>query len=154
MRRKRRRDRAVSIRGLTLTELLFAIGFIPLAMMIEARLFRSSMRVIETAPQTHFEHARLDRMSAMLRADAWGAATIQIPDGQTINLTGPTGEVVRWKLEETQAVRRAGGGVEQRWPLPAALRAEQQGAVVILSGPNDAMRFVSQQMILSKSGNP
>jgi hypothetical protein len=147
-------------RGFTLNELLYVIGFVSLALVVEARLFKASMQVIETAPIPHRDHARLDRMSAALRRDVWMASAIELPDPATIGVIDSEGQRIRWSFGEAEAVRTEEGRQgrsSQRWPVPLRLRADRDGPAAVTLRPavqatkqveaTQGRRFVSQVLL-------
>jgi type II secretory pathway pseudopilin PulG len=136
-------------RAFTITEMLFVLMLMGVAGLMSARLFTSSMRVISVAPAQQEQHAAIDRMSDLLRHDVWGATKIELPDAQTINLTQPGGDIIRWRHRDTEIVRSATNSQgEARWPLATALEARQQGPSLMLvpKSGGDELRFVSQML--------
>ena len=136
-------------RAFTITEMLFVLILMGVAALMSARLFTASMRVISVAPAQQEQHAAMDRMSDFLRHDMWGAAKIELPDQQTINLTQPDGKVIRWRLRDTEIVRSTGDSqAEARWRLAASLEARQQGPYLMLipKSGDEELRFVSQML--------
>jgi len=132
-----------------MTEMLFVLMLMGVAGLMSARLFTSSMRVIAAAPAQQEQHAAVDRMSDILRHDVWGATKIEVPDVQTIALTQPSGNIIRWRLRDSEIVRTGSDSqAEAHWPLATAIEARQQGACLMLipKSGGEELRFASQML--------
>jgi type II secretory pathway component PulJ len=132
--------------GFTLTEMIVLLMLFALASLLSARLFTSSMKMIDLAPRAQNHFAAVDRMAASLRIDVWGAVKVEIPDLHTLVLTQPDQTSVRWQVMDDGMVRTTSSG-EQRWPVTTPLTFSQQGAVIVLqNNAGEQLRFVDQYL--------
>jgi hypothetical protein len=133
-----------------LLEMLYLIGILATAMLVEAWLFRSAMRATESAPRASLQHARLDGAIAALRADVWNARRIDLPDPATIALQMGNDTAVVWRLQESGASRTAGDQT-QSFAFAPALTARPAPAGVALADaahPQDVIQLNSQLLLI------
>src|SRR4051812_44698302 len=62
--------------GYLLVEMLVIIGLIGIALLIEAQLFRTAMKLISGEPAAANEMISLNHLTTQLRRDVWAAQTI------------------------------------------------------------------------------
>ena len=139
-------------RGFTVTEMLFTLAIMGVSAILVTRLFTGSMHVINSAPQSQNHFAAIDRMSASVRRDTWGATNIAAPDTQTLVLSQSNGGKVTWHFAG-DSVSRSDSEGEQHWPMDVSLSAAREGSQVVLkSRTNDELRFTSQMLAMNGGG--
>jgi prepilin-type N-terminal cleavage/methylation domain-containing protein len=136
-------------RAFTLTELLFTLALMGIAAVLSTRLFTGSIRVIHSAPQTQNHYAAIDRISASLRQDIWGASNIENPDAQTIVLIQPDRSQIKWTFDG-DSVKRIASDHEHRWPMLTPLSVARDAAqVIVKTQSGDQLRFTSQLLAMN-----
>jgi hypothetical protein len=135
---------------MTLTEMLFLIGILAIAVLIEAQLFRWSLTATQSAPQSVQQHALLDRAIAAMRADVWNSSSIQTPDVRTFQLQSGDGSQIVWSLNETGARRQHGQAVDAFDFAPQLTVHAAPGGVALRDArnPADAVNLTSQLIVL------
>jgi len=144
----------------TLIEMLFVIVLLGIAMPLQVRVFRTTMRVITDTPAFTNMQASIENMVASLRRDVWGATKIETPDPATIILTLSNGTTARWQLGADGVVRQIDGpnpATPQRWLIPFALQAQRQGGALLLRSisihedERTECRFLSQVLAFEEA---
>jgi type II secretory pathway component PulJ len=136
--------------GMLLLEVLFLIGILAMAMVVEAWLFRSAMRATESAPLASLQHARLDGAIAALRADVWNAWRIDVRDPGTIALQMGNDTSVVWRLRDGGASRTAGNESRCFAFAPALTARPAPGGLALADAahPQDFIQLSSQLLLI------
>jgi type II secretory pathway pseudopilin PulG len=138
--------------GFTLNELLVALGLLAVFAIAATRLFQATMRVGRSAADAADAAASLDTASTALRADAWAAEEINVPNPTTAKL-GPA----TWTIRGERLTRAAGNEPPRHWPAPPGVTfAADPPAVLVLRLPGSdpskdgELRLVSQKQLLAR----
>jgi prepilin-type N-terminal cleavage/methylation domain-containing protein len=144
----------------TLIEMLFVVALLSVAMLLQVRVFRATMRVITDTPAVTNMQAGIENMTASLRRDVWSATKIDTPDPSTVILTLSNGTTARWQLGAESVVRQVDEPnpvTPQRWLLPFALQAQRQGGALLLRSTSihederSECRFASQVLAFEEA---
>lgn len=141
-----RRDRPSACllgrRGMTLIEVMLAIGVLATFFLVATALINASLRVPQEAADAHAAKARLDDALSHLRGDVWAAETVTVAEDGALVVRRPDGRAALWRVSSDgtwsrHAARVAGGRLDdaRTWPAIAP------GATFSAAGPSLAVRF-------------
>jgi hypothetical protein len=141
-----------------LLEMLVVIGIVMVALIIQAQVFRASMRQISQAPDVERQLLGINQVQNTLRQDVWGASGIAVIDPSSVTLTYPDGHSVGWvfaagKVTRTDSRDAAALVAQRQWSIESSLHLSRDGNDLVLRGVSDReqslvpqRRFVSQVM--------
>jgi prepilin-type N-terminal cleavage/methylation domain-containing protein len=138
--------------GMTIVELLLAIGVLGVFALAATQLFYATFRISHATAQQQDAAGSFDSALSVLRGDAWTATEITAPDPKTAKL----GKVT-WTIHETTLTRDAGDGSHPRtWPMPKGLTFASDGVSLVLHVPaargerGGDIKMVSEPLTLSR----
>jgi len=147
-------------RGYLLVEMLVIIGLMGIALLIEAQLFRTAMKLISSEPAAANETVSLNHLTTQLRRDVWASHTIETPDANTLVLTLSDSQSVRWSFGNSGIDRTdsaAGTASPAHWDVQLSLAPRRDGAYVVLissmdqNGANVGQRRFASPMLLAQA---
>jgi prepilin-type N-terminal cleavage/methylation domain-containing protein len=144
-----RRDRT----GFTMPEMLIALLLVGLVMTLAARLFQSTIRAGQSTAAARDAAGSLDAALAVLRADVWGAASVDIA-ANSASATIHRQPDVTWSIADSTLTRRGNRLPPRIWTIPAGANFASDGADLVLRFPRDRsqaggeVRLVSQPRLI------
>ena len=93
-------------RAFMLYEMLAALALMTAFALVAARLFSTSMRVMDDAPRAQHQVLAFDSMLQALRADTWSAAEVTLLDERGVALSAGESSTVRWTIDADGTVTR------------------------------------------------
>ncbi len=157
--------RAHRRQGWSLMELMLVLILLSVFSLIATRLYMQCFDVRAKALSSDNQAVMTDAMVNLLRADSWGAVSIDQIDTRNVRLTYPDGSAIDWKVYEqdfdgqpqtciTRTVVRD-GGTEPGNPKPApdGLTFKTVGSVLYLIAGDDRVRLGSVRHLLERIGS-
>ena len=136
--------------GVTLVEMLIAIGLVAIFIAMAGKLFTTTLRLTQRSNDAARDVAAYESCASALRRDAWGAVeVVALTDGGGgVRVVRGDGTAVTWgKDEEGAMVRREGESV-LRWPgVAAKVTLHPDPAGILLRAGADEIRLTSQVLL-------
>jgi type II secretory pathway pseudopilin PulG len=140
--------------GLTLIDMLIAIGLISIFSVLAVKLVATSMRVSNEATRTQDLSSRFDSAVSQLRRDVWGAAKLESPDGKSIQISRDGEPAISWKILDDGTISRVAPDVQQQWAkVGAGMTVKIEGSLVILA-ESESDRAPRRIALLSRVVSP
>jgi len=146
--------------GFTLLELLVAIGLLAVVGLIGMHLFRSTVLVSQDAAKAASSMTRVDAALAELRADAWGAKSIEVTAPDSVTLEQSAGGAIHWHAGSAGDLVRDAAGTTTRWtglPGGVAFAADGAALTVELKGTSEhpgGLAAMPSQVLLAAEDKP
>lgn len=142
--------------GFTLTEMLVILILLAAFAIVASRLFFTTMHLTMDSSDAQSAASAIDATLASLRADAWAAKQIDVPDPYIVKLTTPDGAIITWTIGEGDMTRSEGKAEQHLQSPPGIAFASEPAAIVVTvtdpqspSGKGE-IRMASQSAVLAK----
>jgi type II secretory pathway component PulJ len=102
--------------GFMLVNMLIVIALMGAFAVVADRVFRLSLQTSSKVAREQEESIRLEQAINTLRADVWGARTLETAGTSGLRITDGGGRAVRWETQnDGEVVRSQGEDPPQRW---------------------------------------
>ena len=126
-------------RGVTLFDMIVAIGLISIFSVVAVKLIVTSMRVSNASVRSEDLGSSFDSAVGQLRRDVWSATGLQSPDAKNLHISRDGEPAVSWTIADDGTMTRAASETKRGWPkVGAGMTVKIDGPVVMLVEPDSS----------------
>ena len=130
MRRPATRSRT---NGYTIWEMMTIIILLAVVGLALSRLFRTTFRVIDTAPRARDEIVRVDAMLSALRDDIWHGRDVRVESPKSVSV-----DQINWSIAGEVVTRKSGDDTREWKPISVELSFVASPSGVVLQNARAA----------------
>jgi type II secretory pathway component PulJ len=141
-------------RGYLLTEVMFTLALLTVCLVLAARVFYVSMKLIGRTAEASTQVAQASGLLGNLQRDIWEARTLRVLDVTTLELDLPDEGRVLWQARPGEAVIRQTAATQKWAGFTVAFAAHRTGVAISQPGLAQDAPILYLNRDLARGGRP